>query len=59
MWWGERRFCVIDGSFYAEGASLPDGATIVKVETNRVLINKDDSKEWIDIRQKKGVARKG
>ena len=56
---GTRRFCVIDGNFYAEGATLPDGATIVKVESNRVLINRDDGKEWIDLRQRKEGARQG
>lgn len=43
----ETRFCVIDGNFYAEGASLPDGGKIVLVELNRVLVKKQNLTKWI------------
>jgi len=49
---GKKRFCVIDGAFYPEGFSLPDGGKIVRIETNRVLVSKHRLKEWIPVREK-------
>ncbi|MFH2091361.1 MAG: hypothetical protein ABIJ31_03270 [Pseudomonadota bacterium] len=40
-------FCSIDGKLYKEKAILPDGAKIIKIENNRVLILKQDKKEWV------------
>jgi hypothetical protein len=40
---------VIDGSFYEEGADLPDGARIEKVEPNRVLLRKKEFTAWISV----------
>jgi hypothetical protein len=45
----KRRFCVIDGSFYEEGADLPDGARIEKIEPNRVFVRKKDFTSWISL----------
>ncbi len=42
-----KRFCVIDNQFYSEGAALPDGATIVKIESRRVLIAKKSLQQWL------------
>lgn len=47
-----KRFCVIDGAFYTEGSSLPDGGKIVRIEPKRVLISKYRSKEWIPVRER-------
>ena len=44
-----RGFCVIDGTFYQQGASLPDGSVIRRVERNRVLLVKRKQKVWIDM----------
>ena len=44
-----KRYCVIDDRLYAEGAVLPDGATIVKIESRRVLIAKESLQQWLDI----------
>jgi len=44
-----KRYCVIDDGLYAEGAVLPDGATIVKIESRRVLIAKENMRQWLDI----------
>jgi len=44
-----RRFCVIDGNFYQEGAALPGGGKIVKIEPRRVLIRKDRLKCWVPV----------
>lgn len=44
-----RRFCVIDGRLHAEGASLPDGAAILKIESKRVLISKQDNRQWVAV----------
>lgn len=42
-----KRFCVIDNRLYAEGAQLPDGATIIKIESRRVLIAKKSFQQWL------------
>jgi hypothetical protein len=47
-----KRFCVIDGAFYTEGSSLPDGGKVVQIEPKRVLISKYRSKEWIPVRER-------
>jgi len=44
-----KRYCVIDDRLYAEGAVLPDGATIVKIESRRVLIAKESLRQWLNI----------
>ncbi|RLB90590.1 MAG: hypothetical protein DRH10_03690 [Deltaproteobacteria bacterium] len=44
-----RRFCVIGGNFYQEGAALPGGGKIVKKEPRRVLIRKDRLKCWVPV----------
>lgn len=52
---GEKKgFCVIDGRFYPAGGTLPDGAKIVKVEAQRVLIHKFNLKRWIPVSDKRG-----
>jgi hypothetical protein len=45
----EKRFCIIDGSFYAEGAELPGGGKIVKIESGRVRVKKGETTEWISL----------
>jgi hypothetical protein len=45
----EKRYCIIDDRLYAEGAVLPDGATIVRIESRRVLIDKESLRKWVDI----------
>jgi hypothetical protein len=42
-----KRFCIIDDRLYMEGAQLPDGATIVKIEARRVLIAKKSIQQWL------------
>ncbi|PIE61951.1 MAG: hypothetical protein CSA29_00640 [Desulfobacterales bacterium] len=42
-----RRFCVINGTLYKEGAQLHDGGRILKIENDRVLISKQKRKDWI------------
>jgi len=49
FWGSEKRFCVIDDKFYHEGASLPDGGSIAKIELNRVLIEKHGFTGWITL----------
>jgi len=44
-----KGFCVIDGVFYPQGASLPDGSIIRRVERNRVLLVKRKRKAWIEM----------
>lgn len=61
---GQRGFCVIDGVFYERGSVLPDGAQIVAVEPDRVLVNKHGIKHWIPVTKnvkaedEKGAAEK-
>jgi hypothetical protein len=44
---GEKKFCIIDGSFYTQSADLPDGGKILKIEPGRVWVKKGDVTEWI------------
>jgi hypothetical protein len=42
-----KRFCVIDDRLYTEGAQLPDGAIVIKIESRRVLIAKKSIQKWL------------
>ncbi len=55
FWGSEKRFCVIDDKFYTEGASLPDGGKIVRVELNRVLIKKQNITKWITLEKQTDI----
>jgi hypothetical protein len=44
-----KRFCIIDNQLYTEGAALPDGASIVKIESRRVLIAKKSIQQWLSL----------
>jgi hypothetical protein len=44
-----KRFCIIDGVYYAEHARLQDGGTIAKIEARRVLILRNGVKKWIPV----------
>jgi hypothetical protein len=44
-----KRFCIIDRKLYSEGGVLPDGATIVKIESRRVLIAKESLQQWLAV----------
>lgn len=46
---GEKKFCIIDGSFYPQGAELPDGGKILKIETGKVWVKKGDLMSWISL----------
>ncbi len=58
FWGKKKRFCVIDDNFYTEGASLPDGGKIVRVELNRVLIKKQDLAKWIFLNNQTDIINK-
>ncbi len=45
----KRRFCVIDGRLYPEGASLPGGVKITRVESKRILLVRGKYRQWIDV----------
>jgi hypothetical protein len=42
-----RRLCIINKTIYTEGKDLPDGARILKIESRRVLLDKNGHQEWI------------
>ncbi len=44
-----NRFCIINGELYTEGAILPGGEKIAKIEPKRVLINKHRLGMWIPL----------
>jgi hypothetical protein len=44
---GEKKFCIIDGSFYPQGADLPDGGKILKIESGKVWVKKGELTTWI------------
>ena len=46
---GKKKFCIIDGSFYPQGAELPDGGKILKIESGKVLVKKGELTTWISI----------
>lgn len=46
---GNQHYCIIDGNFMAEGTVLEDGAQILKVENQRVLIRKQGDEKWVYI----------
>jgi len=39
---GEKKFCIIDGSFYPQGADLPDGGKVLKIESGKVWVKKGE-----------------
>jgi hypothetical protein len=49
---GSTGFCVIDGVFYEEGSLLPDGAKVVTIEPNRVLVRHHQFKHWLTLAKK-------
>ena len=57
----EKKFCIIDGSFYTQGAELPDSWKIVKIETGRVQVKKGKMAQWISLSEttKWGEIKKG
>lgn len=46
---GEKKFCIIDGSFYPQGAELPDGGKILKIESGKVWVKKGELMTWISL----------
>ena len=46
---GEKKFCIIDGSFYPQGADLPDGGRILKIESGKVWVKKGELTTWISL----------
>jgi len=46
---GEKKFCIIDGSFYTQGADLPDGGKILKIESGKVWVKKGELTTWISL----------
>lgn len=48
----ENKYCYINKIFYSQGAVMPDGGRISSIETNRVLIVKNNISEWIPVQAK-------
>ncbi|MBW2604200.1 MAG: hypothetical protein JRE28_07775 [Deltaproteobacteria bacterium] len=46
---GKKKFCIIDGSFYPQGADLPDGGKILKIESGKVWVKKGELTTWISL----------
>ena len=46
---GSKQFCILDNTFYQEGALLPDGSQILMIQTRQVLLDKDGIQNWIKI----------
>jgi len=44
---GNRRFCLIEGRFCAEGALLPEGYKVLRIEVGRVLLEKGSVRAWL------------
>ena len=43
----KKRHCMINGMLYSEGDRLSDGGRILKIEANRVLIEKEGFRQWV------------
>ena len=54
---GKKRFCVIDSAFYEEGGNLPDGARIIRVEPDRVLLSNRKIERWIPLAEKETIQK--
>ena len=52
-----RRFCFIDGKLYEEGNVLADGAKILRIDYNKVLISSRKFKAWIPLAEKEGLPK--
>lgn len=46
---GDKKFCIIDGSFYPQGADLPNGEKILKIESGKVCVSKGETTTWISL----------
>jgi len=46
---GSKQFCILNNTFYQEGALLPDGSKILMIQTRQVLLDKDGIQNWIQI----------
>ncbi|MBW2109108.1 MAG: hypothetical protein JRI36_10655 [Deltaproteobacteria bacterium] len=46
---GDKAFCVIDNTFYKQGALLPNGARVAAVGPRGVLVQKDGSERWLPV----------
>jgi len=44
---GFGRYCIIDGDFVSEGTRMEDGTAILKIESHRVLVARDQERLWI------------
>lgn len=55
---GKGRFCIIDNVFYKEKNKLPDGAEIVKIESNRVMVRSRNIMYWIPLSEKEETPQK-
>lgn len=51
----KKNFCVIDGKLYEMGGVLPDGGKILKIQNDRVFIQKQNKKEWLYLLQKRNI----
>ena len=46
---GSKRFCVVDGAYYAEGALLPTGEKILKIMPDKVMFEKRRVRKWVPV----------
>ncbi len=46
---GPIRYCIVDGDFVTEGARLADGAAVMRIDKQRVLISKNRKRQWIHL----------
>lgn len=46
---GRKKFCIVDGTFYKEQSDLPQGGKILKIESTRILVDKNGVHKWISV----------
>lgn len=44
---GTKKYCIVDGKFYSEGSSLPNGGIIQIIKSNCILVNRHGIGKWI------------
>ena len=44
---GSRRFCIVDGDFLAQGARLPDGFHVARIERNKIELVRGKVRQWL------------
>lgn len=48
----QNQYCYINKKFYQQGDVMSDGGTVSRIESQRVLITKNNIAEWVPVKSK-------